>query len=197
MASGEITPCDQCGEKPIFFAYPLLVCNPFGFDYTLVKQEEFPDTIFGGRCFTLYARGEKRNHYVYTYMTITLILLGKELLLLLTEQKEIRLKIRMDEFFLREFLHLHVEKQDLIKIGGIFREKFMRRNKIVVFVFNAFREDKCFEFYVYKCSCKICEKEEVICRSCAFKEAHYVHLCKCKKNERHITSTLRDECFDV
>ena len=67
MALGKITPCDRCGEKPIFFAYPLLVCNPFDFDYTLVKQEEFPDTIFVEGCFTIDARDEKRNHYLYTY----------------------------------------------------------------------------------------------------------------------------------
>ena len=66
MASGKITPCDQCGEKPIFFAYPLLVRNPFVFDNTLVKQDKFPHTIFGGRCFTIYARDERNHVYTYT-----------------------------------------------------------------------------------------------------------------------------------
>ena len=104
----------------------------------------------------------------------------------------------MDGYFLtREFSHLRVEKTRLDKNWGTFSKKIYKKKQDCSICCNAFREENCFEFFVYKCLCKCCEREEIMCRCCAYTNQHFVHLCKCKKNERHITSSIRDECFDI
>ena len=61
--------CKVCGENnPIFYAYPLLVCNPFGFDLTLDKQDAFEDTIFGEKSFTLFLSDKKVGVFVKTFV---------------------------------------------------------------------------------------------------------------------------------
>ena len=57
--------------------------------------------------------------------------------------------------------------------------------------YNAFRGGKCLDLFVYKCLCKGCNLEEIMCRFCAQYTQKYIHLCKCQRNiERHLCDNL-------
>ena len=45
-------------ERPMFYAYPLLVCNPMGFDLTLEKQEH--GYVFCHSVYTLFLTDKKK-----------------------------------------------------------------------------------------------------------------------------------------
>ena len=67
----------------------------------------------------------------------------------------------------------------------------MKRNKIVVYVTTLLRGGECLDLFVYKCLCKGCNLEEIMCRFCAQYTQKYIHLCKCQRNiERHLCDNL-------
>ena len=50
-----------------FFAYPLLVSNPMGYDLTLERVEEFESSFFGEKDFTIYLSTDNGKK-IYTYV---------------------------------------------------------------------------------------------------------------------------------
>ena len=74
--------------------------------------------------------------------------------------------------------------------GYYFRREYKKKPNCSL-CYNAFREQNCFEFLIYKCLCKSCEGEEIICRFCSQHVNDFVHLCNCGKYcERHLTRDL-------
>ena len=51
-------------KEAVFYAYPLLVCNPMGFDLKLIKQKYF---CLGQDSYTLFFRDIFTNTLVKTY----------------------------------------------------------------------------------------------------------------------------------
>ena len=82
-----------------------------------------------------------------------------------------------------------------MKHGGIFLgESIKKKKKNCSLCYNAFREQYCSEFLIYKCLCKSCEGEEIICRFCSQHVNDFVHLCNCGKYcERHLTRNLVED----
>ena len=74
--------------------------------------------------------------------------------------------------------------------GYFFKKRYEKKPNCSL-CYNVFREHHCFEFFVYKCICKCCEREEIMCRFCAQHTQKFVHLCKCERYiERHLCDNL-------
>ena len=77
--------------------------------------------------------------------------------------------------------------------GYFFRRTYKKKQNCSL-CYNAFRDTNCFEFLIYKCLCKSCEREEIICRFCSQHTRDFVHLCNCGKYcERHLTRNLVED----
>ena len=77
---------------------------------------------------------------------------------------------------------------------GVFFKRTYEKKPNCSLCYNAFRELHCFEFLVYKCLCKSCEREEIVCRFRAQHVRDFVHLCDCGKYvERHLCDDLPRE----
>ena len=73
---------------------------------------------------------------------------------------------------------------------GYFLIKRYKKKHNCSLCYNAFREEGCLEFLVYKCLCK-CENNEEMCRFCVQYTQKYIHLCKCGHYiERHLCDNL-------
>ena len=89
-------------------------------------------------------------------------------------------------FFTKPFLQIMDETW-----GYFFRRVYKKNPNCSLCYLYAFREQYCFEFLIYKCLCKSCEGEEIICRFCSQHVNEFVHLCNCGKYcERHLTRDL-------
>ena len=76
---------------------------------------------------------------------------------------------------------------------GVFFKRVYTKKPNCSLCYNRFREEDCFEFLIYKCFCKPCEREEIICQFCSQYVKQFLHICNCGVNEQHLTRNLFED----